>query len=103
MRGPFLFTLFFAKLTSVLNQKHGIWSSCVFERRKIAEAGSKQVILVYGSRCLDSDEGAVEQRSARLPVTEKVAGSNPVSPATHRLITAKQEKRAIKWRVFSLA
>lgn len=25
--------------------------------------------------------GAVEQRSARLPVTEKVAGSNPVSPA----------------------
>lgn len=31
-------------------------ASCVFERRKRAEAGSKQVILVYGSRCLDSDE-----------------------------------------------
>jgi RNA polymerase sigma-B factor len=46
--------------------------------------------------------GPVEQRSARLPVTEKVAGSNPVRPATQELITTNLKKRATKWRVFSL-
>lgn len=32
-------------------------------------------------RCTMHPHGPVEQRSARLPVTEKVAGSNPVRSA----------------------
>ena len=37
--------------------------------------------MIYSIVCRTHHHGPVEQRSARLPVTEEVAGSNPVRSA----------------------